>query len=100
MNKYYPEQFTKVSLWQFILLWWEVATMTMIESITRLIPWVIKESESRQNESYSLKKNMQNLEEPNYTRPENIKWFKVPDVLLNWNSEEITQRRKENSVSL
>ena len=71
--------------------------MTMIESITRLIPWVIKESESRQNESYSLKENMQNLEEPNYTRPEGVKWFKVPDVLLNGNSEEISQRRKNNS---
>ena len=48
MQKYYPEQFQKISLWQFILLWWEIATMTIIESITRLIPWVIKESESRQ----------------------------------------------------
>ena len=91
MQKYYPEQFQKISLWQFVLLWWEIATMTMIESITRLIPWVIKESESRQNESYSLKENMCNLEEPNYTRPENVKWFSVPDVLLTWNSEEIIQ---------
>jgi tRNA (guanine37-N1)-methyltransferase len=96
MQKYYSEQFTKISLWQFILLWWEVATMTMIESITRLIPWVIKESESRQNESYSLKENMQNLEEPNYTRPESVKWFTVPEALLNWNSEEIIQRKKDN----
>jgi len=100
MQKHYPEQFTKISLWQFILLGGEVATMTMIESITRLIPWVIKESESRQNESYSLKENMTNLEEPNYTRPENVKWFNVPDVLLNWNSEEIAKWRKDNSVSL
>ena len=100
MQKHYPLQFTKISLWQFILLGGEVATMTMIESITRLIPWVIKESESRQNESYSLKENMQNLEEPNYTRPENVKWFNVPDVLLNWNSEEIAKRRKDNSISL
>jgi tRNA (guanine37-N1)-methyltransferase len=100
MQKYYPEQFEKISLWQFILLWGEVATMAMIESITRLIPWVIKESESRQNESYSLKKNMQNLEEPNYTRPEGVKWFAVPDVLLTWNSEEIAKWRKENSTLL
>ena len=100
MQKNYPKQFEKISLGQFILLWWEVATMTMIESITRLIPWVIKESESRQNESYSLKENMQNLEEPNYTRPENVKWFTVPDVLLNWNSEEIAKWRKDNSISL
>ena len=100
MRKKYQEQFEKISLWKFILLWWEVATMTMIESITRLIPWVIKESESRQNESYSLKENMQNLEEPNYTRPEVVKWFEVPNILLNWNSEEISQWRKNNSKNL
>ena len=100
MQKCYPKQFQKISLWKFILLWWEVATMTMIESITRLIPWVIKESESRQNESYSPKENMQNIEEPHYTRPENVKWFNVPSVLLNWNSEEIAQWRKNNSTFL
>ena len=100
MKKNYPNQFEKISLGQFILLWWEVATMTMIESITRLIPWVIKESESWQNESYSLKENMQNLEEPNYTRPEIVKWFEVPDVLLNGNSEEIAQWRRNNSKNL
>ena len=97
MQEYYPKQFEKISLWQFILLWWEVATMTMIESISRLIPWVIKESESWQNESYNLKNNMNNLEEPNYTRPEVVKWFSVPEVLLTWNSDEIKKRRKENS---
>ncbi len=98
MQKYYPEHFEKISLWQFILLWWEVATMTMIESTTRLIPWVIKESESWQNESYSLKENMQNLEEPNYTRPENVKWFTVPEILLTWNSEEIKNWRNNNKI--
>ena len=97
MQKHYPEQFEKISLWQFILLWWEVATMTIIESITRLIPWVIKESESRQNESYSLKENMQNLEEPNYTRPEIVEWFSVPEVLLTWNSDEIKKWKLDNA---
>ena len=100
MQKHYPNQFEKISLWQFILLWWEVATMTMIESISRLIPWVIKESESWQNESYSLKNNMQNLEEPNYTRPETVRWFSVPEILLTWNADEIKKRRKENSKSI
>lgn len=100
MQKHYPTQFEKISLWQFILLWWEVATMTMVESISRLIPGVIKESESRQHESYNLKDNMQNLEEPNYTRPEVVEWFPVPEILLTWNSEEITKRRKENSETI
>ena len=96
MQKYYSEQFEKISLWQFILLWWEIATMTMIESISRLIPGVIKESESRQNESYSLKENMKNLEEPNYTRPETVEWFSVPNELLTWDLEEIKKWRKNN----
>lgn len=100
MQKHYPEQFDKISLWQFILLWWEVATMTMIESITRLIPWVIKESESRQKESYSLKDNMQNLEEPNYTRPETVEWFSVPEVLLTGDSDEINKRKKNNRTKI
>ena len=100
MQEYYPKQFEKISLWQFILLWWEVATMTMIESISRLIPWVIKESESWQNESYNLKNNMNNLEEPNYTRPEVVKWFSVPETLLTWNSDEIKKRRKDNSKTI
>ena len=100
MQKHYPTQFEKISLWQFILLWWEVATMTMVESISRLIPGVIKESESRQHESYKLKDNMQNLEEPNYTRPEVVEWFSVPEILLTWNSEEIMKRRKENSKTI
>ena len=41
MHKYYPQQFQKISLWQFILLWWEVATMTMIESITTGMKWKV-----------------------------------------------------------
>ena len=100
MQKHYPTQFTKISLWQFVLLWWEVATMTMIESISRLIPWVIKESESWQNESYSLKENMKNLEEPNYTRPEVVKWFKVPNTLLTGNADEIKKRKNDNTTRL
>lgn len=100
MQKHYPNNFEKISLWQFVLLGWEVAMMTMIESIARLVPWVIKESESWQNESYSLKENMQNLEEPNYTRPENVKWFVVPEELLTGNSQEILEWRKNNKKFL
>jgi tRNA (guanine37-N1)-methyltransferase len=55
MKKHYPSAFSKISLGQFILLGGEVATMTMIEAVVRLVPGVIKEAESRQNESYSLK---------------------------------------------
>ena len=94
-NKY-PNNFSKISLWRFVTLWWELPTMTMVESIVRLIPWVIQEEISRQDESYQISQNMENLEYPQYTRPQDIEWFQVQDVLLNWNHKEIEKWRQKN----
>ena len=96
LNKY-PNNFSKISIWKFITLWWELPTMTMVESIVRLIPWVIQEEFSRQDESYQISQNMENLEYPQYTRPKDVEWFTVPDVLLNWNHKEIQQWKEKNS---
>lgn len=74
--------------------------MVMIEAITRLIPWVIKEKQSRIHESYALQEGMNNLEAPNYTRPEEIYGLHVPETLLSWDSALIEQRRNENSQQL
>ena len=96
-QKKYPKNFTKISLWKFITLWWELPAMTMVESIVRLVPWVIQEEISRQDESYQISKNMENLEYPQYTRPQEVEWFIVPDILLNWNHKEIEKRKQKNS---
>jgi tRNA (guanine37-N1)-methyltransferase len=96
----YPSAFQRISLGQFILLWGEVASMTMIEAVSRLIPGVIKESESWQNESYNLKSWMQYLEYPQYTRPEEVYGLNVPDILLTGNTKEIEQRRREQSQNI
>lgn len=97
LQDHYPLQFEKISLGKFILLWGEVATMVLTEAIARLVPWVIKESESWQEESYSLKENMKNLEPPQYTRPEEIYGYRVPEVLLTWNGKEIQKRKAKNT---
>ena len=72
----------------------------MIEAITRLIPWVIKEKQSRIDESYAIKDGMATLEAPNYTRPEEVYGMKVPEVLLNWDLEAIAQRKLDNMTHL
>lgn len=95
-QKKYPNNFHKISIWKFITLWWELPTMTMVESVVRLIPWVIKEELSRQEESYSPSQNMENIEYPQYTRPQEVEWYSVPEVLLNWNHKEIERRKDEN----
>lgn len=100
IKKKYKTKFQKISLWSFVTLWWELPTMTMIESITRLIPWVIKESESRKNESYSMDHNMQNLEYPQYTRPEEVLKMSVPEILLTGHSKKIQERKNKNTQTI
>jgi len=100
MSDKYPKQFEKISLWQFVTLWWEAPAMTMIEAIVRLVPWVIKDEASRQDESYSLEYDMKNIEYPQYTRPEDVCWYKVPEILVWGHHAKINEWRKKNSKKL
>ncbi len=100
MNDTYGDHFEKVSLGQFVTLGWEVPSMVAIESIARLIPWVIKEEASHLIESYDPQKNMNNIEFPQYTRPEEVMGYKVPDVLLSGHHAEIEKWRKDNMKEL
>ena len=100
MKKKYPKNFQKISIGQFVTLWWEVPAMVMIEAITRLIPGVIKEEASRQDESYNIKENMNNLEYPQYTHPEEVLGMKVPKILLSGHHANIEKRKKEKTKKL
>jgi len=95
-RKKYSAQFDVVSLGQFVTLWWELPAMTMVEAVVRLVPGVIHEEASWQDESYMVDKNMENLEYPQYTRPDDVRGMKVPDVLLSGHHVEIGKWREEN----
>lgn len=92
--------FCELSLGQFVTLWGELPAMTMIEAITRLIPGVIKEEISRQDESYRPEQDMQNIEYPQYTRPEIVEWFAVPEVLLSGHHKKIQEWKQEMTGSI
>ncbi len=100
MKKKYKQQFQKISLWQFITLGGEIPAMTMIEAITRLIPWVIKEEASRQDESYSIEQNMNNLEYPQYTKPEEVLGMKIPKILISGHHANIKARRLKKTTKI
>ena len=68
----------EVSLGDFVLTGGELPSMVMIDCIARLIPGVLNNEESAQDESFS---NFL-LEYPQYTRPEEWMGERVPDVLL------------------
>jgi tRNA (guanine37-N1)-methyltransferase len=56
---------------------------------------VIKEEQSRQDESYRPEHAMNNIEYPQYTRPEIVEGMIVPEVLLSGHHKKIEAWKKE-----
>lgn len=84
-----------VSVGDYVLTGGELPAMTIIDSITRLIPGVLGGENSAAIESFS---DGETLEFPQYTKPAEFNGMKVPDVLLSGNHAEIAKWRKDNSL--
>jgi len=82
----------EISVGPYVLTGGEIAAMAITDSITRLLPGVLGNVASSKDESHS-KEGL--LEYPQYTKPENFRGWKVPEVLLSGNHEEISKWRKE-----
>lgn len=79
----------KVSIGPFVLSGGELASLTIIDAVTRLIPGVLGNIESLKEETF-----VQNLSEyPQYTRPEKYQGMIVPPVLLSGHHAEIQKWR-------
>ena len=83
-----------LSIGDYILTGGELASMVMIDSISRLVPGVLHNEESAETESFSDGL----LEYPQYTRPVEILGRRVPDVLMSGHHEKINEWRKEQSI--
>ncbi len=92
------------SLGDFVLTGGELPAMVMIDAITRLIPGVLGNNQSKVEESFSTGL----LEEPQYTRPAEFRGMKVPEVLMNgdhkkialWNQKEALRRTYQRRPDL
>jgi len=84
----------QVSVGDYVLTGGELPAMTIIDSIVRLIPGVLGGAESAAIESFS---DGETLEFPQYTRPEEFRGMKVPEVLLSGHHGEIAKWRQDNS---
>jgi tRNA (guanine37-N1)-methyltransferase len=76
----------------YVLTGGELPAMIIIDSIVRLLPGVLGGEASAEIESFQ--QDDQNIEFPQYTRPENFRGQKVPDVLLSGHHAEIEKWRK------
>lgn len=84
----------EISIGDYILTGGELASMVLIDAVSRLLPDFLGNPDSKLSESFS-----QNLlEYPQYTRPANYKGWVVPDVLLSGNHAEIERWRKTESL--
>lgn len=97
-----------VSIGDYILSGGELGALVIAESVTRLIPGVLEKGEAVEMESFSEidffseieSFGTGKLEYPQYTRPEEFKGLKVPDILLSGDHKEIEKWRKKNSKTI
>lgn len=84
----------ELSLGDFVLSGGEIAAMAVIDAIVRLLPGVLGDEDSAQQDSF-----MQGLlDHPHYTRPEEIDGQRVPEVLLSGDHARIAKWRYQQSL--
>lgn len=83
----------EVSIGDYVLTGGELPSMVMCDAITRLIPEVIS-AESLEVESF----NDGLMDYPNYTRPEEFRGMRVPEVLLSGHHKNIEKYREEERI--
>ena len=86
----------EISMGDYVLTGGEVASFAFLDAIIRLLPGVLGNEISIKDESFS--NNL--LEYPQYTKPQEYKNIKVPDVLLSGNHEKIAEWRREKSIEI
>jgi tRNA (guanine37-N1)-methyltransferase len=84
----------EISIGDYVLNGGEVAALAITEAVVRLLPGVLGNSESLQEESHI---NEGYLEYPNFTKPAIWRGIEVPEVLLSGNHAEIAKWRKAAS---
>ena len=84
----------EISIGDYILTGGELAAMVILEATARLLPGVLGDEASTQEESFTEGL----LEYPHYTRPREFMGCRVPDVLLSGNHQEIAAWRRRKAI--
>lgn len=93
VTKWVDEQFC---IGNYVLTGGELPAMIVIDSVVRLLPGVLGGETSTEIESFQ--DDDESIEFPQYTRPEEFKGMKVPDVLLSGHHGEIATWRESHAA--
>ena len=86
----------EVSIGDFVLSGGELGAAVIVDTVARLLPGVLGNEDSARNESFSHETEGL-LDCPQYTRPAEFRGWRVPEVLLGGNHEEIKRWRRAAS---
>ncbi len=87
----------EISIGNYVLTGGELPALIIADSIVRLIPGVLNDSEAALDDSFQ---DGEVVEAPYYTRPSEYRGMKVPEVLLSGNEKEIKKWKQEQSKIL
>ncbi len=83
----------EISIGDYILTGGEIPAMVIVDSVIRLLPGVLPEKVPVFDSFYNSI-----FDWPVYTRPENFRGMKVPEILLSGNHKKIEKYRKEKAI--
>lgn len=86
----------EISLGDFVLGGGEVAACTVIEAVTRLLPGVMGNHSSADDESFSADTGL--LEHPQYTKPADFRGWRVPEVLRSGDHGKVDRWRRCQAI--
>ena len=89
-------QVEEISLGDFVLSGGELAALTLLDAVVRLLPGVVGKNESLEDESFETGL----LEYPHYTRPDPWKDMGVPDVLKSGHHAKVATWRREQAEAV
>ncbi len=84
----------EISVGDYVLTGGELPALSVIDAVARLLPGALGDPDGALDDSFASGL----LEYPHYTRPEDYRGWKVPDVLLSGNHAEINRWRKQKAV--
>ena len=84
----------EISIGDYVLTSGALPAMVIIDAVTRLLPGVLGDEQSAEEESFSDGL----LEYPQYTRPAEYRGLRVPEILLSGNHEEIAKWRLQQAI--
>ena len=84
----------EISVGDYVITGGEAAALVIIDAVGRLVPGVLGDNLSKEEDSFAGGL----LEYPQYTRPEDFRGMRVPEVLLSGNHGEIKRFRRTESI--